>query len=99
MKNYFEMLRTHIAENPPDFGDTDSVLALLYEAYSEINNLDDAQTKTDFHALYESMNGMTLQEMDRVIDPVCRLCRDHERSGFVNGVKVGIHLGRELTEK
>lgn len=99
MKNYFEKLRTFVAENPPDFGDSASVLTLLYEAYSEINNLDDAQTKTDFHALYESMNGMTLQEMDRVIDPVCRLCRDHERSGFVNGVKVGICLGRELAEE
>ena len=99
LKTYFEKLKNHIAENPPDFGDTDSVLTLLYEAYSEIHNLDDAQTKADFHALYESMNGMTLQDMDRVIDPVCRLCRDHERSGFVNGVKVGIHLGRELREK
>ena len=99
LKTYFEKLKNHIAENPPDFGDTDSVLTLLYEAYSEIHNLDDAQTNADFHALYESMNGMTLQDMDRVIDPVCRLCRDHERSGFVNGVKVGIHLGRELIEK
>lgn len=99
MKNYFEKLRTHIAENPPDFGDVDSVLALLYEAYSEINNLDNTQIKAGFHSLYESMNGMTLQDMDRVIDPVCRLCREHERSGFVNDVKVGICLGRELTEK
>ncbi len=99
MKNYFEKLRAHIAENPPDFGDVDSGLTLLYEAYSEINNLDDAQVKADFYALYESMNRMTLQDMDRVIDPVCRLCRDHERSGFVNGVKVGICLGRELTEQ
>ena len=97
MKNYFEKLRTFVAENPLDFGDSASVLTLLYEAYSEINNLNDAQTKTDFHALYESMNGLTLQEMDRVIDPVCRLCRDHERSGFVNGVKIGVCLGRELT--
>ena len=99
LKTYFEKLKTHIAENPPDFGDSDSALALLYEAYSEINNLDDAQTKADFHVLYESMNGMTLRDMDRIIDPVCRLCRDHERTGFVNGVRIGICLGRELTEK
>ena len=47
--------------------------------------MDDTQTKADFHVLYESMNGMNLQEMDRIIDPVCRLCRDNERSGFVAG--------------
>ena len=60
---------------------------------------DDTRTKIDFHALYESMNGMAPRDMDRIVDPVCRLCRDHERSGFVNGVKAGICLGRELAEK
>ena len=99
MKNYFEKLRTHIAENPPDFGDSDSVLAFLYEAYNEAHNMDDTQTKADFRILYEAMNGMTLQEMDTILDPVCVLCRDHQRSGFANGVRIGIRLREELAEK
>ena len=99
MKNYFEKLRTLVAEYPPDFGDSDSVLAFLYEAYNEIHNMDDAQTKTDFRILYESMNGMTLREMDTILDPVCILCRDHQRSGFIEGVRIGIRLREELAEK
>lgn len=99
LKAYYEKLRSRIAEDPPDFGNSDSVLTLLYEVYNEINNMDDAQTTADFHALYAAMNGMTLQEMDRIIDPVCRLCRDHQRSGFVDGVKVGICLRTELEGK
>ena len=99
MKNYFEKLRTHIAENPPDFGDADSILTLLYEAYAESNKMDDGTIKEDFNELYRQMNGMDLQEMDRIIYPVCTLCRDHQRSGFVEGVKVGIRLQTELTEK
>ena len=99
MKKYLEKLMNHITENPPDFGDSDSVLALLYEAYSEIQRMDDTQISADFHALYEAMNGMTLQEMDRIVYPLCSLCRGHERSGFVNGVKVGIRLRSELEEK
>ena len=99
MKRVLENLIDHITENPPDFGDGDSVLTLLYEAYSEIQNMDDAQITADFHNLYEAMNGMTLQEMDKIIYPLCSLCRDHERSGFVNGVKVGICLRTELEEK
>lgn len=35
LDNHFEMLRTHIVENPPDFGAGDPVLALLYEAYAD----------------------------------------------------------------
>ena len=59
--------------------------------------MDDAQIKADFNALYQAMNGMELQEMDKIIYPVCTLCRDHERAGFIEGIKVGIHLAQELT--
>ena len=99
MKSYFEKLRTHIAENQPDFGDGESVLTLLYEAYAESNRMDDGTIKEDFNELYRQMNGMELREMDRIIYPVCTLCRDHQRSGFVEGVKVGIRLQSELTEE
>ena len=99
MKTYFEKLRTYIAENPPDFGDGESVLTLLYEAYAESNKMDDGTIKEDFNELYRQINGMELREMDRIIYPVCTLCRDHQRSGFVEGVKVGIQLQMELEEK
>ena len=99
MKNYFERLRTLVAENPPDLSDSGSVLAFLYEAYNEIHNMDDAQTRADFRSLYEAMNGMTLSEMDTILDPVCALCRDHQRSGFVAGIWIGVRLREELAEK
>ena len=99
MKTYFEKLRTYIAENPPDFGDGESVLTLLYEAYAESNKMDDGTIKEDFNELYRLMNGMELREMDKIIYPVCTLCRDPQRSGFVEGVKVGIQLQMELAEK
>ena len=35
MENIIEVLKQHISGNMPDFGDGDSVLSLLYEAYSE----------------------------------------------------------------
>lgn len=44
------------------------------------------------------MNGMSIQDMDRVIYPVCKLCRDHEKTGFIGGVKVGFWLANELME-
>ena len=96
MKNYFEKLKAYIAENPLDFSDGESVLTLLYEAYAEFNRMDDGTIKEDFNELYRQMNGMEIKEMDKIIYPVCTLCRDHQRSGFVEGVKVGIRLKSEL---
>lgn len=96
MKTYFEKLRANIEENPPDFGDGDSVLTLLYEAYAESNKMDDGTITEDFNELYRLMNGMPLREMDKIIYPVCTLCRDHQRSGFVEGIKVGILLRHEI---
>ena len=99
MKNYFEKQKAYIAENPPDFGDGESVLTLLYEAYAEFNRMDDGTIKEDFNELYRQMNGMKLREMDRIIYPVCTLCRDHQRSGLVNGIRMGIRLREELAEE
>ena len=96
MENIIEVLKKHISRNAPNLGDGDSVLSLLYEAYCENNRLDDAQTKSDFEELYRQMNGMDLREMDRIIYPVCSLCRDHERTGFVEGIKLGFLLAQEL---
>lgn len=96
MKNFYDVLNRYVSENQPDFCDGESVLTLLYEAYSECNRLDDAQVKEDFNELYKLMNGMDLREMDKIIYPVCKLCRDHEKSGFVEGIKIGIMLAHEL---
>ena len=96
MKEFLEILKQRIAENPPNYGDADSVLGLLYECFNENNPYDDEQIRSDFNDLYQHMNGMSLREMDKVIYPVCKLCRDHERSGFVAGIKIGIHIASEF---
>ena len=74
----------------------ESVLTLLYEAYADCNKMDDGTIKEDFDELYRLMNGMALREIDKIIYPVCTLCRDHQKSGFVDGIKVGIQLQKEL---
>ena len=99
MKAYYEKLRTYIVENLPNFGDGESILTLLYEAYAESNKMDDGTINEDFDGLHQQMNGMELREMDKNIYPVCTSCRDHQRSGFVEGMKVGIMLQKELIEK
>jgi hypothetical protein len=96
MKEFLEKLRQQVAENPPNYGDADSVLGLLYECFNENNPYDSEQIKADFEELYRQMNGMSLREMDRIVYPVCKLCRDHEGAGVVEGIKIGVRLLQEL---
>ena len=78
--------------------DSESILTMLYEAYSDHHPMEDAEIKAAFESLYQAMNGMELQGMDRIIYPICTLCRTHQRSGFIEGVKVGLRLEQELTK-
>ena len=54
------------------------------------------QIRADFRELYAQMNDMSIREMDTIIYPVCTLCRDHQRVGFTEGVKIGLLLAGEV---
>ena len=95
MVEYIQALETYVSSRKLNLGDGESVLSLLYEAYGDINRIYDDQIKADFAELYQALNGMPLREMDWIINPVCALCRNHERNGFMDGVQVGIRLARE----
>lgn len=97
MNPYIQKLKQWVADNPPNFGDANSVLGLLYECFNENNPYDNDEIRADFNELYQQMNGMPLREMDNIVYPVCRLCRDHERAGFLAGIKIGMLLCEELS--
>lgn len=98
MNTFFETLKAHIEQRPPNYGDGESVLTMLYECHNENTPYDNERIKADFNDLYQQMNGMPLREMDKIIYPVCILCRDHEKAGFIEGIKIGIRLHQELNE-
>ena len=95
---FFSYLQSYVALYPPDLGNEDSILGILYEAHSESNAMYDDEIKASFHALYEAMNGIPLSEMDQIIYPVCTLCRSHQKSGFIEGVRIGMLLSSEVIE-
>lgn len=94
MDEIIKALQEYVKQKPAVCGQ--SVLEMLFEYHSERQTYDDEQIRADFHLLYQQMNGMPLKEVDKIIYPVCALCRDHERSGFMEGVKIGIRLWKEL---
>ena len=97
MEEKIKELRQYINRMQPADGKT--VLEMLYEYHDEHQTYDNEQIRADFQLLYQRMHGMPLKEVDKVIDAVCDLCRDHERSGFEDGVKIGFCLAEEVGEK
>lgn len=96
MEEYLRALETYVSSCKLNLGDGKSTLSLLYEAYGDINPMYDDQIKADFAELYRTLNGTPLQEMDWIINPVCALCRDHERNGFVHGVQLGAQFAQKI---
>ena len=95
MNEYLTALQTHLNTQQPT---NPNILDLLYDAYNDTTGMDNAEIKADFERLYQLMNGKPLQEIDEIIYAVCTLCRDHEKAGFIEGVKVGIGLSQELAK-
>lgn len=95
MNEYLTALQTHLTTQQST---NQNLLDLLYDAYNDTTGLDNEEIKADFEELYQLMNGKSLQEIDEIIYAVCTLCRDHEKAGFIEGVKVGIGLGQELAK-
>ena len=95
MNDYLTALQTHLTTQQST---NQNILDLLYDAYNDTTGMDNAEIKADFEKLYQLMNGKPLQEIDEIIYAVCTLCRDHEKAGFIEGVKVGIGLGQELAK-
>ena len=98
MKKYLAALQEKEAtQQTPLCNDANTILELLYNTYYEHVCTDDTEeVKQAFDDLYHSMTGKTLKEKDEIIDAVCNLCRLHQPSGFIDGLKLATHLSHEL---
>ena len=100
IKKYLAALQAKEATQQANFGnDADTVLELLYNTYYEHVCTDDTEeVKQAFDKLYHSMTGKTLKEKDEIIDTVCNLCRLHQQTGFIDGIRLGLCLAQELKD-
>ena len=92
-----DMKKYLATQQAPLCTDADTVLELLYNTYYEHVCTDDSdEIKQGFDDLYNALGDKTLKEKDAIIDLVCALCRLHQQTGFIDGIKLGIHLAQEL---
>ena len=100
MEQWYRSLMNYVKDHPPNYGDggAQSILEMLYDYYNQCNRMDTAAIKAGFEELYNQMTGMPLRDMDNIIYTTCILCKSHEKSGFVAGVKVGVRLAEEMRQ-
>jgi hypothetical protein len=97
MDELMTSLQTKLDTLQPNYPDNaESIMDVLFDAYNEFRGFDNAAIKADFEELYRLVNGKPLKEIDEIIYVVCALCRDHEKAGFIEGVKVGVNLAKEV---
>ena len=97
MDEFMTALQSKLDTLQPNYPDNaESILEVLFDAYNKSSGFDNAAIKSDFEELYRLMNGRSLKAIDEIVYAVCTLCRDHEKAGFIEGVKVGIRLLKEV---
>ena len=91
----------YLKEHPANYqGQVDTLLELLYQAFTEYNYVETSEFKKAIHPLREKLRSLvdTEQDADDYMDIVFSLCAAYERQGYIEGIKVGARLMMELVE-
>ena len=95
MEKLVEVLQQHFAQNPPDCGDSESVLDMLFWHYTEYNQIDNEKIKEQFVKLRDYLS-FPPQEYDEVFYIVSDLCIEHSRLAFCEGMRLVLALLQDL---
>lgn len=100
MRRLKEKLKQYLAEHPIDFGtsDAETILDLLYGAYAEAHESDPPETKALFAQFGEHLEMLPLETNNAMFFIIVKLCTEHERRGFMEGIRWGMQIAAETGE-
>ena len=98
LQEYISHLRSCIASNPPDLGDSgcETILEQLYQVYAESHESDPPEIRDGFKELDALLGSLSLNDNNAVWNLCCQLCTAYERKAFLDGLQYGAHLMNEL---
>lgn len=98
MSQLREILTRYIVEHPIDFGMTDAtaILEFLYTAYCESRESDPPETKSLFAQLGKYLETLPLDTNNAMFFIIIKLCTEHERRAFEEGIRWGVQMASEL---
>ena len=93
-----QLFQRHLMEHPfhVENRDLESVLQLLHTAYTEVQTDDPEPVKQAFRHLDECMKDVSLATNNEVFSIVCQIYSAGEERAFLDGVRIGAHLVKEL---
>lgn len=101
VQNTVQGITQYLKEHPANYqGQVDTLLELLYQAFTEYNSVETPEFKEQTDPLKEKLRALveTDEEADEYMDIVFSLCAAYERQGYIEGIKVGARLMLELVE-
>lgn len=93
-----QLFHQQLMEHPLDAQNTDlcSVLELLYTAYAETQTDDPEDVKQAYQRLDDLLQDVSLDLNNAVFSLVCQIQCTGEEQAFLDGVRIGAHLLKEL---
>ena len=76
----------------------DSILEILYEAYSESRMADSPSIREGYRKLGIALQELSLKDNDAIMDAVCLISTALERTAYIRGIRTGVRLREELGE-
>ena len=73
-------------------------LDILYRFYAEYLAIDTEITRTRFQSLEPHMEQLSMEDQNAVMDALCIICTEQEKTAFTHGVRLGAQLTDALKE-
>ena len=98
MQPFLQLLKRCAESHSFDSGDPDckTVLDQLYRAYAESHESDPPGIQEGFKELESFLEVLPLDDNNAVFNLCCRICVAYEHKAFLDGLKYGFQLMKEL---
>ena len=98
MQTFLELLKRCTESHTFDTGDPENrtVLDQLFCAYQDSHETDPPEIRDGFKELDTYLRQLSLDDNNEVFNLCCRICVAYEHKAFVDGLKYGFQLMKEL---
>ena len=94
-------MKEYLTQHPVDYLEqVDSLLELIYMAYTEYNSVETPELKAGISEAEKELRSLvdTEAERERYMNAVYHMCSVYERTAYIEGMKTGARLVMELVK-
>ncbi len=91
-----EKLKDHLKLFPKDGDDFQSILDVLFYYFILEHAVDTAVIRANFRDIGDILEKLSFEDNNTLFCAIVRLCEEHSKQGFMEGVRIGAVLLEEL---